>query len=79
MEQGTGRLVQHAGIAVRRTGNHAFEQPEDAAHAVHFVEGRDEMHFGRAGIGEADVHLVLDQRPDQTLRTVHRLLLHLAH
>src|SRR3546814_20642443 len=37
------------------------------------------MHLRRAGIGKADVHLVLDQRPDQTLRTVHRSLLDLAH
>jgi hypothetical protein len=78
MEQGAGRLVEHAGVAVGRSRHDAFEQAEDAAHAVDLVQRGDEMHFRRAGIGETDVDLVLDQRPDQTFRTVHRSLLHRA-
>ena len=74
MQQGRGRLVRHAVVAVGRAGAHAFEQAEHAAHALDAIERADEMHLRRAGIGEADLDAALHQGPNQTLRTVHAVL-----
>ena len=71
MQQRRGRLVGHAVVAVGRPAAHAFEQAEHAAHALDAIERADEMHLGRAGIGEADIDAALHQGPNQTLRSVH--------
>ena len=72
MQQGRGRRALHAEIAVGRTGHHALEQAEHAAHALDPVQRGDEMHLRGAWIGEADVDAARDQGPHQTFRTVHR-------
>ena len=71
MEQRRGRLVGHAGIAVRGAGRAALEQAQDAAHAVDAVERGHEMHLGRAGIGEGDLDAARDQGAHEALGAVH--------
>ena len=71
MQQRRGRLVGHAGIAVRRTGRHALEQAQHATHAIDPVEGGNEVHFRGAGIGEADIDSARLQGPHQTFSAVH--------
>src|SRR3984893_7871354 len=58
-------------IAVGGTGDHPFEKPEHAAHAIDPVEGGDEMHFRGAGVGEADIDAAADQSAHQAFRAVH--------
>ena len=72
MQQRRRGFLRHARVAVGRAGRHALEQREHAAHALDAVERRDEMHFRRAGIGEADIDAAADQRPHQTFSAVHR-------
>ena len=74
MQQGRGRLVGHAVVAVGRAAAHAFEQAQHAAHALDAIERADEMHLRGAGIGEADFDAALDQGANQTFRSVHRRL-----
>jgi hypothetical protein len=71
VEQRRGRPIQHARIAVGGAGGHAFEQREDAAHALHPVERRHEVHLRGAGIGEADLDMVLPQGLEQAFGAVH--------
>ena len=71
MQQGGGRLAQHAVIAVRSAGDHALEQPQHAAHAGHLVQGGDEMHLGGAGVGEADVDVTSDQGAHKAFGAIH--------
>ena len=56
VQEGCGRAARHACPAVGRAGAHALEQTEDDPDAVHLFEGRDDGHFGGAGIGKADFH-----------------------
>ncbi len=58
-----GRAVGHAPEPVGSTGGHAFEQREHRAHLRHVVERGHEMHLGRAGVGEAGVDAIGDERP----------------
>ena len=44
----------------------------DGAGRLDAVEGGDEVHLRRAGIGETDLDAALHQGPNQTLRSVHR-------
>jgi hypothetical protein len=71
MQQRRGRPIQHARIAVGGAGRHAFEQREDAAHALDPVERGHEMHLRRAGIGEADLDVVLPQGGEKGFSAVH--------
>ena len=71
MQQCRGRSVRHARISVRTTGHHALEQAEHASHSGNAVQGRDEMHFARAWIGEAGIHAAPKQRVNQAFRPVH--------
>ena len=71
MQQGRGRLVGHAVVAIGGAAADAFEQAEHAAHAFDAVEGPDKMHFRGARIGEAYLDATLHQGPNQTLRSVH--------
>ncbi len=75
MQKRCRRLAGHAGITVRRPGHATFEQAEHAAHAGHAVEGRDQMQFGRAGIGKAHFHPGFDQRGNDRFCTIHDFLL----
>ena len=71
MQQRASWLSGHPRISVRGAGHHAFEQPEHATHFAHAVERRDNMHFRRAGVGEASVHSARHQRANQAFCTVH--------
>ena len=71
MKQRARGLAGHAVIAVGGAGDDAFEQAQHATHAFDFVESGDEMHFGSAGIGEADVDAVHDQRAHEAFCAVH--------
>ncbi|MCY1248676.1 hypothetical protein D9M72_621310 [compost metagenome] len=70
VQQGGGRFVGQARIAVGRASGHAFEQGEHGAHARLAVEGGDEMHFAGAGVAEADLDSGIDQRLHQGLSAV---------
>jgi hypothetical protein len=71
VEQRARGLAAQAVVTVRGAGNDAFEHAEHAAHALDFVQCGDEVHFGRARIGEADVDAVHDQCTHETFRAVH--------
>ena len=60
MQKCRGRLARHACIAIGGSGYHALEQAQDRPHPGKAVKGVDEMHLGRTGIGEADVHATCD-------------------
>src|SRR6267142_1280828 len=75
VQQGGGRPVGHAPVAVGGAGHHALEEAEHTADAVHLVQRGHEVHLGRARIREADLDSARHQRSRQTLRTVHRDLL----
>ena len=74
MQQGRGRVVGHAVIAVGGAGHDALEQPQDAAHAVDPVERRDKMHLRGAGVREAHIDAAADQGPHQAFRAVHPII-----
>ena len=71
VQQCCGGLAGHAVVAVRGAGDHAFEQAQLAAHALHLVQRCDEGHLGRAGIGEADLDLAGNQRANQAFGSDH--------
>ena len=71
MKQHRGGPARDACIAVGRTGGDALKEGQHAAHLGNGVQGRDEVHLGRAGVGEADVDTAVDQGIDQSLRTIH--------
>ena len=73
MQQGRGRLVGHAVVAIGRTGADALEQAEHAAHALDAIQRADEVHLRGAGVGETDLDAALHQGADQTFSSVHRL------
>ena len=73
VQQGGGRLAGEPVIAVGRAGDHALEQAQHAAHALDLVQGRNEVHFGRAGVAEADLHFARHERAHQTFGSVHVL------
>ncbi|MNV83907.1 hypothetical protein D3C71_1777440 [compost metagenome] len=76
VQQGGGRLVGHACIAIGGTRGHPFEQGEYGAHARLAVEGGDKVHFTGAGIGEANFDSGIDQRFHQSLGAIgHGVLL----
>ena len=63
--------LAHTPIAVGRARHHAFEERQDAAHALDLVESRDEMHFRRARVGETDVHPATNQCAYQAFCSIH--------
>jgi hypothetical protein len=73
MQQGRRRPVAHPVVPVGRPGHHPLEQPQDAAHPLDPIERRHKVHLRRARIGEAHIDATPDQRPYQTLRTVHHI------
>ena len=70
VQQCAGRLVGHAGVAVRSACDHALEQTEHAAHAGDLVQRRDKLHLRCPGVGEAHVHLARQQCLYQRFCTV---------
>jgi hypothetical protein len=56
VQQGCGQPPGHPGITVGSARDLALEQAEHSAHALHFVESIDEMHFRRAGVDETDLN-----------------------
>ena len=64
----------HAAVAVGRAGGDAFEQREDRAHLGDVVERGDELHLRCTRVREAHVDAVRDQRADECVRAVHRIL-----
>ena len=73
MQQGAGRLVGHAPVAVGAAGDDVLLQAEDAAHARDAVQRGDEMHLAGAGVGEADIDAAAQQRLDQAFGSVHAI------
>ena len=71
MQQGAGRFSSHSRVTVRRRCDHSFKQSQHAADLLLPIESGNQVHFGRAGIREADLHPSCNQRFDETLRSVH--------
>src|SRR5438045_3472027 len=71
MQQGAGRLLGHAAIAVGGPGGHALELTEDRAHGRHAVQRRHELHLAGARVGETGGHVVGDERREQGVGAVH--------
>ncbi len=71
VQQGAGRLLRHAAIAVGHAGDGAFEQAEHGTDTIDPVERRDEMHLRGAGIGEANLDARRHQAAHQAFRAVH--------
>ena len=63
MQQGSGRLLRHAAVAIRHPGYRAFEKAKHDSHSLDPVERRDEMHFRCAGIAKTDLNARSDERP----------------
>ena len=63
MQQGSGRLLSHATVAIRHSGYRTFEKTEHDSHSLDPVERRHEMHFRRAGIAKTDLNARSDERP----------------
>ena len=73
MQQGRRRPLAHPVVTVGGAGDDALEQAEHAAHPVHAIQRRDEMHFRRAGVGEAHIDPAANQGAHQAFRAVHPL------
>ena len=54
--------IGHSAIAISGSGGHALEEGEYPSHGGHIVEGGNEVHLRRAGIGEAN----FDARGDKS-------------
>jgi hypothetical protein len=72
MEQSACGLSRHAEITVRGAAHYTFKKPEHAAHAIHFIQRSDEMHFGSARIRETDLYAAVYKRAYQTFSAIHR-------
>jgi hypothetical protein len=75
VQQGHRGLVGHPAIAIGRARHHAFEQTQDGAHPVLAIDRRDQLHFGRARIGEAHFHPAIGQCFDKGFGPVHARVL----
>ena len=64
-------IAAHPGIAVGGPGHAALEEAENAAHVRMRVQRGDEVHLGRAGIGETDGHTGCKHRFDKRFGAVH--------
>ena len=68
VQQGRRRFAGHAGIAVGRAADHAFEQAQHAAHRRLAVKRGHKVHLGGAGVGETDVDVIGQKRVAQHVR-----------
>jgi hypothetical protein len=64
VQQGGGRFVSDTGVAVGRSGDHAFEQTQHRAHLRSGVQRGNKMHLRCARVGEANVDSPCDQAVD---------------
>ena len=71
MQQRRGRSLGDPPVAVGRTGDHALEEAQHTAHALDAIEGRHKVHLGGAGVGKADLDLLVEQRAHQAFSTIH--------
>ena len=62
MQQGSGRLLSYAAVAICHSGYRAFEKTKHNSHSLDPVERRHEMHFRRAGITKTDFNARSDER-----------------
>ena len=78
MQQRESGLARHARISVGRAGHHVLFQAENGAHVFgppHFV---NELHLGRAGIGETGVEPCVGEGFEQCLCSIHNHVLSLS-
>jgi hypothetical protein len=61
--------------ALHGAGSDALEQAQHGPHAVGLADRRDQVHFGGARVGEADLEAGLDQGLQQVFGSVHAVLL----
>jgi hypothetical protein len=73
VQQRGGGLAGHARVAIGRAGGHAFEQRQHGAHLGHGVERRNEVHLGRARVGEAHGDPGIDQGAQHGLGAIEAL------
>ena len=71
MQKCASWLLRHARITIGGSGDNALEQTEDAAHLRRSIQGRHQMNFRGARIGEASVNPSGNERTYNTLRTIH--------
>ena len=72
VEEGRGRAIGHARVAISRAGDRALEQPEHTADLRRLVQGGHEVHLRGAGVGEAGVDALREEAVAQHLGTVRR-------
>jgi hypothetical protein len=75
VQQRRRRSPGDPGVAVGGTGDDTLEEGEYGPHLGHVVEGGDEVHLRRAGVGEAHVDAGGDEGADEGLGAVHGVLL----
>jgi hypothetical protein len=71
MQQRAGGPIRHAPIAIGHACYDIFLQAQHAAHARNPVQGCDEMHLTRAGVGETHINPATYECMDQAFRTIH--------
>ena len=71
MQQCSRRLARDSAIPVRGAGRHAFEQTKHRSDPDFSVEGRHDLHFAGAGVGETGVHAQVRQSLQGGFRAVH--------
>ncbi len=71
VQQGGRGTPCHSGVPVSCARRHALEEAEHRPHGRHIVERGHEMHFGGAGIGEADVDTRADESREHGTGAVH--------
>src|SRR5579862_457367 len=72
VQQSARRFPGHARVAVCRASYYTLKEAQHAAYFRDAVEACDQMNFRCAGIGEAGVNAVADQRANQIFGPVHR-------
>jgi hypothetical protein len=72
VQQGRGRPPGHPPVSVGGAGRPALEQAQDAARLGPAVHGGDEVHLGRARIGEAELHAAAREGREDRLGAARR-------
>jgi hypothetical protein len=70
VQQRRSRLVAHPVPAIGRPSSHALEQAQHALHSGIF-QRRQEVHFRRARVGEADLDALVGKRVHKAFGAVH--------
>ena len=71
MQQRACRFFRHTCVAIRRPGDHTFEQSEHTAHFRRPVQRRHNVDLRSSRIAEAGINPSTQQRANQTFRSVH--------